>query len=78
MAEIAQQESKPKTHVVQLDMQYGGLLCTCGQGKRHRRFKVLDVWLAKHTAKTGHPFLPPKEEDGPKIVTSVVQTDDDI
>lgn len=65
--------------VVQLDMQYGGLLCSCGSGKRHHRFKVLNAWLNKHTAKTGHQFLPPKEEPAEtKIVTSVVQTDDDL
>lgn len=61
MAELQPTQETPKTDYVQLDRQYGGLLCTCGQGKRHHRFKVLETWLQKHTLKTGHPFVPPAE-----------------
>lgn len=51
--------TEPKTHFQYYEPAEGtgglpAVICTCGQSKRHLRFKVLERWSEKHFNKTGH------------------------
>lgn len=55
--------AKPKVHFQYYEPAEGtgglpAVICTCGQSKRHLRFKVLEQWSAKHFKKTGHNTKP--------------------